>query len=448
MRFSYLANLSRSSLLRGLLYLYAAQAAIYLFPLLTLPYLARVLEPHAFGALAVGQALGMYLQLLLEFGYAITGTREVARHRATPQSLSEILWGVLGAKLFLAVPAGLVVILALQAIPILRETPLLALGAYFYAVLSALSPSWFYRGLERMREAAVLEVAARGVALLGIVLLVRSPEDAPLVLFIHGGAAAFASLWGLARLYRELGFVKPSPRKVWASLGMGFSIFPFHAVNTLGLVINPIVLSLFAPPAAVGVFAAAERLARSFGAMLDPLNRAFLPRLAHLAARDPRQAGIFAAKVLVSQGVAGALAAVSVAVVAPWLVHLFFGAGYEEAAGLLRVMAFILLGGALANALGVQWAFAIGQDKLVNRVTFFAMLFQLCLALFLAPRFGPLGMAWGMVIASLVEAGGLALGLWRQGRFPGTRAEDSGAHSMPSVAPSATPVDEGRGEGG
>lgn len=262
----------------------------------------------------------------------------------------------------------------------LAGDPLLALGAYFYAVLSALSPSWFYRGLERMREAAVLEVAARGVALLGIVLLVRSPEDAPLVLFIHGGAAAFASLWGLARLYRELGFVKPSPRKVWASLGMGFSIFPFHAVNTLGLVINPIVLGLFAPPAAVGVFAAAERLARSFWAMLDPLNRAFLPRLAHLAARDPRQAGIFAAKVLVSQGVAGALAAVSVAVVAPWLVHLFFGAGYEEAAGLLRVMAFILLGGALANALGVQWAFAIGQDKLVNRVTFFAMLFQLCLA--------------------------------------------------------------------
>lgn len=422
MRLPHLAHLGQSELLRKLLYLYAAQAAIYLFPLLSLPYLARVLGPHAFGVLAVGQALGLYLQLLIEFGYSITGTREVAQRRENPHLLPEVLWGIIGAKFFLAVPAALLAGLAYQVIPVLRGEPLLVLGAYLYSFLSALNPSWFYRGLERLREVAILEFVTRGTALLVIILLVRSPEDAPLVLFINGGVTAFTSLWGLVHISREFGFRVSNSRKIWAFLKIGLDIFPFHAVSILNLVINPVLLSFFAPPPDVGVFAAAERLARSLWAMLDPLNRVFFPHLAHLVARDLRQASTFAVKILIFQGVAGALAAASVVLVAPGLVHFFLGAGYEEGTTLLRIMALILFGAALANALGAQWAFAIKQDKLVNGAAVFAMLCQITLAFFLAPRFGSLGMAWAMVAASFAEVGGLTLGLLRQGKFPGNRA--------------------------
>lgn len=57
--------LLRSSTLRNLFYLYAVQVANYLFPLVTLPYLARVLGPEGFGKLALAQAVSQYLYIVL-----------------------------------------------------------------------------------------------------------------------------------------------------------------------------------------------------------------------------------------------------------------------------------------------------------------------------------------------------------------------------------------------
>ena len=80
----------RSPTLRNLFYLYDVQAANYLFPLVTLPYLARVLGPEGFGKLALAQALVLYLYAFLEYGYQFTATREVARNREDRAKLGKI----------------------------------------------------------------------------------------------------------------------------------------------------------------------------------------------------------------------------------------------------------------------------------------------------------------------------------------------------------------------
>ncbi len=97
-------GLLRSPTLRNLLYLYAVQAANYLFPLITLPYLARVLGPEGFGKLALAQALALYLYAFLEYGYQFTATREVARNREDRAELGKIAAGVLHARLLLLLP--------------------------------------------------------------------------------------------------------------------------------------------------------------------------------------------------------------------------------------------------------------------------------------------------------------------------------------------------------
>lgn len=94
----------RSPTLRNLFYLYAVQAANYLFPLVTLPYLARVLGPEGFGKLALAQALVLYLYAFLEYGYQFTATREVARNREDRAELGKIAAGVLHARLLLLLP--------------------------------------------------------------------------------------------------------------------------------------------------------------------------------------------------------------------------------------------------------------------------------------------------------------------------------------------------------
>src|SRR5690606_7080343 len=98
---AFLLRGRRHPIVQNALALYAAQFAGYLLPLATVPYLARVLGPGSLGLVAFAQALGAYVALVVEYGFHLSGTREVVRHRSNPDRLAEILAGVTGARLLL-----------------------------------------------------------------------------------------------------------------------------------------------------------------------------------------------------------------------------------------------------------------------------------------------------------------------------------------------------------
>jgi polysaccharide transporter, PST family len=95
-------KLFRLSLFHNVVALYGVQICTYALPLLTFPYLARVLGPGGWGSVVFSQAIGSVIAIFVEFGFDISASRETSRHRSEPGRLSELISGVLGAKVFLA----------------------------------------------------------------------------------------------------------------------------------------------------------------------------------------------------------------------------------------------------------------------------------------------------------------------------------------------------------
>src|ERR1700730_5513484 len=91
-------ELLRHKLAQKALSLYGVQIATYAVPLVTVPYLARVLGVAAWGLVAIAQGFGSYLGVLGEYGFSLSATREVARHRGDRDRLAHIFASVLGAK--------------------------------------------------------------------------------------------------------------------------------------------------------------------------------------------------------------------------------------------------------------------------------------------------------------------------------------------------------------
>src|SRR5258708_16352230 len=60
--------------------LYGVQIAGYVIPLVTLPYLARVLRPEAFGLLLFGQSFALWASLVIEYGFGLSAAREIAQN--------------------------------------------------------------------------------------------------------------------------------------------------------------------------------------------------------------------------------------------------------------------------------------------------------------------------------------------------------------------------------
>src|SRR5258708_12091249 len=96
-------KLLRNGFVHNVIALYGVQAATYALPLLTFPYLARVLGPSGWGIVVFAQAIGAVIASVVEYGFDISASRETSRQRNEPERLSALISGVLGAKVLLAV---------------------------------------------------------------------------------------------------------------------------------------------------------------------------------------------------------------------------------------------------------------------------------------------------------------------------------------------------------
>lgn len=418
-------------LVSNILVLYGVHVANYLFPLLTVPYLARVLGPKEWGLLAFAQTFAVYLQFVVEYGFGLSATRQVAQARDSLKGRAELLAGVLGAKLLLSL---LILGLAFAIAPLLLDRfhghTLLFWAAVFRALVAAYSPLWYFQGLERMRPVALLDVASRAVALVLIFLLVKDPGDAPKVLLLQGVASLLATALALWLAYREVPWVWPRPPLVAQALRMGFSLFLSQLAGSLHTLGNTFILGLLAPPQAVGYYAGAERIANAFLGLFYPMGRALYPRIGHLVhggREGVRKAARLARVGLYLLGLGGAALGAFVGLSAPLLVRALLGAGYEEAVFALRILAFLIPLSALSQVLGIQWMLPQGMDRPFNAIIMGAGLWNLALALLLAPRLQHLGMALAVVAAEAWVTLAMWVYLRRRGKDPLTLAKGGGA---------------------
>ncbi len=404
--------------IQNLLALYGVQLANYILPFLTLPYLANVLGATGWGSLAIVQSLSQYLNLLVEYGFALSATREVARNQGQRRFLSQILADVLGAKLILATIAVLIAVAVARLVPNLGEDSMLLGAGVFWAIAAAFSPAWFFQGIERLRLVAALEVASRIAAVALIFMFVRSPSDAWRVLLIQGIGAAIASLISLMMAWREAGFALPSVRSSTRVIWAGGHMFFFRAAVSLYTVGNAFLLGLFVPPQQVAYFAGAERVVKALISLLDPLTRIIFPRLSYLISNSPASASKLSRKAIAFMSMSGIVLAVLVLISAPAITRIVLGSQFEEAIPVLRALALLIPLIAISNALGVQWMLAMKMDQAFNTIILTAGILNLCLALLIVPRFSYMGMAYVVVLVETFVTGGIAVYLWLSGKSP------------------------------
>ena len=388
--------------------LYWAHLANYLLPLVTVPYLARVLGPGGWGRLAMALALGIYITHVVEYGFHLSATREVARSRGDRAHLADLIAGVLGARALLALLLLPIPLVLVARLPVLGEHPSLLWGAYLWGVAQGSSFGWYLMGMERMRQAALLDTGTRVLATAGIFVLVRAPEDAALVLLLQAAAGflAFGGGWFMVR--REAPVRWPGRQATQDALRMGWSMFAFRASAGLYTAGNAFILGLFAPPQVVGYYAGAEKIGRAIIGLLGPAGQALYPRVSHLAGFARTQALRMVRLGLAAMGLGGVLLGIAAFLAAPVLVRLLLGPGFEPAAAVLRVLALVPPLAAISNVLGIQWMLPLGLDRPFTRIVIGAGLLNVALAVWLAPSLGGMGMAWAVVAAEAFAA----VGMW------------------------------------
>jgi polysaccharide transporter, PST family len=126
-----------------------------------------------------------YVQLVVNYSFDLSATREVSRIKDDADQLSELASGVLGARLVLAGACILVAVTAQIMVGTLRETGWFLWLGLFWFLPGAFRPFWFFLGLERVRSMLAFEMVMMILSVIGVLLAVNSPADVWKVLAVQ-----------------------------------------------------------------------------------------------------------------------------------------------------------------------------------------------------------------------------------------------------------------------
>lgn len=382
--------------------LYGIHIFNYVVPLMTLPFLARILGTKNWGALAFAEAYATYISLVIEYGFGLSASREVATFRDNTEARSRHLSAILGAQGLLALVALVCSLVCAITVPAFLPYRDLLPFAYGLAVARAISPVWYFQGLEKMKTVAALNIIANISAAACILLFVHVSTDTKLPLVFRGCASLASSLTAFALAYRETPPVAPSIRESIRALSEGSSLFLFRSAVSLYTTANVLLLGALQPPTVVALFAGAEKLAKAAVSGTAPVTQAFYPRISYLMKSDKEGAQKTAkASAMLTIGI-GIATGLVLLFGAPLLVHVLLGKGFVGSIPVLRLFALLPPVIATSNLLGVQWMLPLRLDKSFNIIIAGAGAANLVLAFIFAPRFGQMGMAFSVVIAEIL----------------------------------------------
>jgi PST family polysaccharide transporter len=221
-----IANTSkRSPFLQNLIALSGVQAVNYIMPILTIPYLTRVLKPEGWGEVAFVQSLGFLLITVMEYGFSLSAARDVSVRRGDDCFLRLQFGSVTGAKLVLLTVAASLSLIALRWVPFLSSHPRMFAAGLVWAAAQGMSPLWLYQGLERLRVSSVIDVCWKSLGVAAIFVVVRIPSDAVKVLMIYATASVCSTLTLYAMALLNYGVTVPAKTDVMRVLREGWSVF-------------------------------------------------------------------------------------------------------------------------------------------------------------------------------------------------------------------------------
>ena len=158
-------------------YLTLLQIAGYVFPLISMPYLARVIGTDGFGKIAFASAVVVWFQTVTDWGFNLTATRDVAQHRDDKEKVSQIFSNVLWSRCLLMLISGFILLLLVAIVPYFRENAVVILITFLMIPGYILFPDWMFQAIEKMKYTTIFNLLMKLLFTVAVFIFIHKKED-------------------------------------------------------------------------------------------------------------------------------------------------------------------------------------------------------------------------------------------------------------------------------
>ncbi|MEK6509173.1 oligosaccharide flippase family protein [Myroides sp. C4067] len=390
------------ALLENFVSLSALQLVGMILPLITLPYVLRVLGFEKYGIIVFAASLIAYFQSLTDFSFRITAVRDVAVFKNSPQKLNLIYSKVILIKgIFLALSLLIIALIVLLTTSFYEFKEIYALSSLLL-VGYALFPEWFFQGIEKMRYITYLNLGIKFFFTICIFVFIREERDYWIYPLLQGLGFIGAGIIGQYLLVRKykLQLIWLPKRIIKDTIKSNFPLFINQFVPTLYNNTSTFLLGILGTKSLVGIYQAILTVVNLGITIIDVFSRVFFPYLNRKKGMFPKYK-----KMLLSVSVL-----MSICILAGYqLIFWYLDIDYEYAFVVLLLLVIGLNGYTFSNIFGLNYFLIKRMDKLVMKNTVRASLLGFVLAFPLITYFGIIGAAINLSFGRWMMGGGLFL---------------------------------------
>lgn len=397
------------SLIINILSLLAYRGASFLFPLVTLPYLARILGVEQMGVLALAIACVLYCSTISDWGFNVYTTKDIAHHRDDKARVSQLFWSTFNAKLILMVLTGGTLLLATWFHPSWHYLFWVVLANCTTLLGSLFSFGWLMQGYEKLGKTAVIATFGNFCAIPLTFLLVKTPADTWLAALIPGVVSLISALVTLKFVLemRVIGRYRFEPKEIKQRVTDSLDVFIAIAGANLFNSVNVVILATFTSHYMIGIYNGADRLRKAANSVPEQIGNAFFPRVSYLFNRDRAAAIASTRKSLMFSFLISLAIVIFTYFFADYIVAILLGKEFVASADVLRVFVLCFLFGNVAYPAGLQILVPHGMARQRMLVMVAAGIINVPICCFLAWQYGAIGAAWSMVLAEALVCAGI-----------------------------------------
>lgn len=260
--------------------LYLMNIAKMLFPLITLPYLTRVLTVECYAVVAYVKAVMHYVQIALIFGFTLSATKDIVNANGNKKEIGKITGAVLEAKGLLSGIAGVVLFVMFLFIPLLHENPLYTLLAFINIVITEMLADFLFRGINRMEVITLRFVVSKLISTLLTFAFIKSDSDILLIPILDILGTLVALFLVLAEI-RKIGIkIEKAPiYEAIKKLKESAIYFASDMATTAFGALNTLLIGIFAEKADVSYWSLCMQLVAAVQSMYTPIANGIYPSM-------------------------------------------------------------------------------------------------------------------------------------------------------------------------
>lgn len=392
------------TIINNLISLVILQGLNYLLPLITVPYLTRVLGPTNYGIIIFATATIMYFQMVTDYGFNLSATRNISINKENKDKVNEVFSSVIIIKSMLLILSFLVLMIIINTIPLFSENYDVYLALFLLIVGNVLFPIWLFQGMEEMKYITYINIVLKSLSTVCIFIFVKESSQFFRLALINGSASVLVGIVSLIFAIKKFNIklMLPSIATLKKELIDGWYIFTTSFMSNILANSGPFILGIFTNQTVVGYYGALDKITKAFISMFAPFTQAIFPHINKKfsvsyeeGVREVKRFGKIAVAISIC-------IAVVMIIFNKLLVSILCGNEYLKYADIVAYMSVWIVLSIINNFMGTQLLIGAGYGKYYSRSFVLAAISTIILYVALVKVFSLYAIVIGTILGELI----------------------------------------------